>query len=121
MNEESISRKPDGNNVYGIVCAPGGLKAILSIAQSLVGNDLASIYVSGYDGAATLRFSSDECDFESTPLGQNDEHLLNGGVAGCSDNVVEFVRVLSERLTQAAIANRFEVYDDDGVLLKVIG
>ena len=103
---------PDGNNVYGTVVAPDGMQPVLESVQRLVGKDNAYIYVSGYNGASTLHFSTQRCDFESTPLDDGSQHLLNGGVAGSVEAVIEFVKELSLHLSDAQIKHSFEVYDE---------
>ena len=103
---------PDGNNVYGSVIALNGMQHVLESVQRLVGKDNAYIYVSGYNGASTLHFSTQRCDFESTPLDDGGQHLLNGGVAGSVEDVIGFVRELSHHLSDAQIEHSFEVYDE---------
>lgn len=112
MNQLERDSLPDGNNVYGHVVAPKGMQPVLNAVQRFVGKDRAYIYVSGYNGASTLHISTDECDFESTPLDDGFRHLLNGGVAGSVDEVTEFVEKLSKHLSDAQIEHGFEVYDE---------
>jgi hypothetical protein len=102
--------KSDGNNVYGLVVAPQGLAPVLQAVRRVIGDGTASIYRSHFNGAETLRFSTESVDFESTPLENGTEHLLNGGVGGSSEEVVAFVRTLSVALVDAGVEHRFEVY-----------
>lgn len=111
---------PDSNNVYGRIVAPGGLAPVLGAVRGLPGLERAYVKKSQYDGAEVLRFSSDAVDFESTPLGGGPRHLLNGGVEGPPEDVVGFVRAMSDRLAEAGVEHHFEVYDTDGSLLTVI-
>lgn len=114
MDEPRINSVPKRDNVYGHVIVPGGIQCALKVVRRLIGKDKARIRFSGYDGASTLLFSSDKCDFESTSLGDGKEHLLNGGVAGTIEEVAEFVKQLSESLSDAKIEHEFEVYDESG-------
>jgi hypothetical protein len=112
-----VDSVPDGNNVYGSVVAPNGMQPVLEVVQRLVGKDNAHIYVSGYNGASTLHFSTQRCDFESTPLDDGSRHLLNGGVAGSAKAVIGFVKELSHHLSDAQIEHSFEVYDESDDLV----
>jgi len=103
---------PCGNRVYGSFAAPDGMQPVLETVQNMIGNENAYIYVSGYNGASTLHFSNQKCDFESTPLDEGIQHLLNGGVAGSVLEVIEFVKELSHHLSDARIEHSFEVYDE---------
>src|SRR4051812_31600854 len=99
----------DFDNVYGHFVAPQGLDPVLRAVRRLVGEGQASVYTSQFDGAQTLRFSTDAVDFESTPHDGGTRHLLNGGVDGTLPEVANFVRTMSELLTEAGIEHRFEV------------
>ncbi len=115
----NVPTRPDGNNVFGLVVAPDGLDPVLQAVSRLVGARHASIYQSRFDGAETLRFSTDSVDFESTPLEGGHQHLLNGGVGGTAEDVLAFVRELARVFTEAGIQCSFEVYDDHLNLLQV--
>src|SRR5580704_14822116 len=102
---------PDGNNnVYGHIVAPLGLYPILQAVSSVIGEGRACIHKSQFNGAETLRFSTDCVDFESTPLEEGNQHLLNGGVGGTLEDHVAFVGAMSKALTEIGIEHRFEVY-----------
>lgn len=110
----------DRNNVFGMIKASHGLKPILRAIAGLVADGgRAAISRSGFDGATKVRMTTDAADFESTPLGGG-EHLLNGGVGGSIDEVLEFVRALSGALSEARVEHRFEVYDNDNQLVQII-
>jgi len=85
-----------------------------------VGEKRASIYKSQFNGVETLHLSTDAVDFESTPLEDGSRHLLNGGVAGDSNDVVGFVTAVSRLLTEAGIQHSFEVYDNNHNLVQLI-
>lgn len=110
---------PDSNNVYGRVVTPTGLGPVLRAMQRLVGEGRVSIDTSQFDGAETLHFSTGDADFESTPLGDG-SHLLNGGVGGTPDELVAFVRAMSQAFAEAGIDHRFEVYDDQHNLVGLV-
>jgi hypothetical protein len=109
MTDSSL---PDGNNVYGIIVSASGLRPVLNAVQRFVGNDNAYIYVSGYNGVSTLYCSTEKCDFESTPLDDRFQYLLNGSVAGSVEDVTGFVKELSRCLSDAKIKHSFEIYDE---------
>jgi hypothetical protein len=111
---------PEANNVYSIITAPEGMEPVLRAIKGLAAGGRASIYQSGYNGAETLRLRSDRVDFESVPLEDGVQHLFNGGVGGSLEEVVDFVRALSEALHQARIEHRFEIYDEDQNLVQFI-
>lgn len=110
---------PDGNNVYGRVVTTTGLGPVLRAVQRIVGEGRAFIHTSQFDGAETLHFATDDADFESTPLGDG-SHLLNGGVGGTPDEAVAFVRALSQAFAEAGTDHRFEVYDDQQNLVRLV-
>lgn len=103
---------PDGNNVSGIITAPDGLEPVLRAVAPSVTDGRVWIYRSQFNGAETLRLQSESVDFESTPLGEVQQHLFNGGVAGTLDEVCSFICQLSYSLFQAGIEHSFEIYDD---------
>src|ERR1700694_5869749 len=109
----TLPMMPDGNNVYGQIFAPLGLHPVLQTVRRLIGDERASSYKSQFNGAETLRFSTNGVDFESTPLENDGRHLLNGVVAGDRNNVVAFAEAMSQLLTEAGIEHRFEVYDQE--------
>jgi hypothetical protein len=111
---------PDGNNVYGQIVSPDGLQPILRAARRLVGDGRASIYKAQFNGAETLRFTTETVDFESIPLKQGDRHLLNGGITGDSSEVVSFVEAMSRLLQEAGIEHSFEVYDAEKNLVRTV-
>lgn len=102
----------DGNNVFGEIAAPKGLRSVLNALTPLVGQKKASIYTSQYKGEETLRIETTLVEFDSTPLEATGYHLFNGRVADSPEDAVAFVRTMSRLLTEAGIANRFEVYAD---------
>ena len=110
--------QPDYDNVYGHVVAPNGLQPILDVVRRLIGECRASIKTSQFNGAETLRFSTDAVDFESTPLKDGSQHLLNGGVGGDLSDVLAFVKTMSRLLTEASIEHSFEVYDNESNLVQ---
>src|SRR5688572_24499419 len=85
-------RIPRTNNVYSQVIAPDGLRPVLAAVERALGPGNASLYRSRAGGAEVLRIRSDTADFESLPLPGGIEHLLNGAVAGSSDDVAGFAR-----------------------------
>lgn len=111
---------PEGNNVYGHIVSPDGLQPILQVARRLVGDGRASIYKSQFNGAETLRFTTETVDFESAPLEQSGRHLLNGGIAGDSSEIVSFVEAMSRLLQETGIEHSFEVYDAEKNLLRTL-
>jgi hypothetical protein len=111
---------PDFNNVYGHVVTPHGLDSVLKAVSRLAGVNRAFVKKSQFDRAETLSFSSDTADFDSTPLEGGHRHLLNGAVEGTLQNVVRFVQSMSELLAEAGIEHKFEVYDTEQNLVKVV-
>jgi hypothetical protein len=113
-------RIPRTNNVYGQVIAPGGLRAVVVALEAALGPGTASMYRSraGTD-AEQLRIRTDAADFESLPLPGGMEHLLNGAVAGPTDDVARFVRTLSAALTEVKVEHTFEVHDGRRVVLSL--
>jgi hypothetical protein len=109
---------PDGHNVYGRIVTLTGLSPVLCAVERLAGAGRAYIDTPQFNEARTLRFSSDDVDFESTPL-DGGFHLLNGRVGGTLDDVVAFVRAMSRSFTDEGIEHHFEVYDGDHLALEV--
>ena len=107
---------PAGNNVYGVLKPPVKLKVVLAGATSVHQWGKAHIYVSGYDGARTIHLRSESADFDSNPIGSG-EHLFNGAVGGTPDEVIAFVKRLSEAFTERGVAHQLEVYDADRQLV----
>src|SRR5687768_17562030 len=101
---------PERNNVWGILTAPQGMEPVLHAVEHLVARGRASIRRSGYNGAETLRLSTDQVDFESTPLEDGHQHLFSGGVAGSPEDVVAFIQALSNALHKAGIEHSFDPY-----------
>ena len=110
---------PDGNNVYGIVKAPGGLRPVLAAAQTLDCWRSARIKTSGYSGEQTIRLESEDADFETERLSES-EHLFNGAVGGTLDQVINFVQRLSDALHAGGIDHHFEVYNAENDLAAAI-
>ena len=110
---------PGLNNVYSHITAPNGLSAVLRAVQQLFGGGRAYIKTSQFNGAQTLRLSRDGVGFESVPLEEVSQHLLNGEVEGTVEDVVTFVRAMSGLLSQAGIEHQFEVYDDHDLVALV--
>src|SRR4051812_27293720 len=108
----SDPKMPDANNVYGHIISQQGLFLVLREVRRFVAENRAFIYRSQFNGAETLHFSTDTVDFMSTPLEDGPRHLINGSVRGTPEDVVAFVRALSESLIEGGIEHRFEVYDD---------
>lgn len=100
---------PRGNNVYGQLVAPDGLRAVLAAVERALGPGCASVYKTA--GVERLRLRSDTADMETLPLPGGMEHLFNGAVAGSADEVMALVRSLSDALTQLGIEHGFEVLD----------
>jgi hypothetical protein len=111
---------PDGNDVYGQVTAPMGLELVLQAVRRVTGEGKGHLYRSQFSGATTLRFSTENVDFESTPLDDGRQHLFNGAVGGSLVHVTTFARSLSAMLADLGIENRFEVYDDENNLVQVV-
>lgn len=111
---------PEGNNVYAQITAPKGLKPVLGALRQVAGEAKGYIYKSGFNGARTIHFLTDNVDFESTPLDVGRQHLLNGAVGGSLEDVTAFVRLLSAMLADAGVENSFEVYDDESNLVQLI-
>jgi hypothetical protein len=111
---------PEGNNVYGIITAPLGLEPVLRAVEHVVSEGRAYIYRSQYNGAGTLHLQSESADFNSENLDDGVQHLFNGGVGGSLEEVIGFVRMLSESLSRSGIEHSFEVYGDDHQLVQVI-
>jgi hypothetical protein len=111
---------PEAYDIYGLITAPQGMLPVLRAVRHLAAGGQASIYRSGYNGAETLRLRSDGVEFESDPLKDGVHHLFNGGVGGSLEEVVGFIRTLSEALQTAGIEHRFEIYDEDQNLVRVI-
>ena len=109
---------PDSNNVYGHFIAPDGLLPVQQVVKRLVGDGGASIYRSQFDGDETLHISTETVNFESITEG-NGAYLLNGGVSGTVDEVVGFVNLLSNVLTEVGIEHGFEVYDGQTLVKRV--
>lgn len=101
---------PESTNVYGLFHAPHGLRSILR-AIDHTGN-WAYIKQSGFNGTETLHLRSEFAEFDSDSLGDGVQHVLNGGVGGALEEVVAFVRVLSEALSRSGIEHFFEIYAD---------
>jgi len=58
-----------------------------------------------------IRVRTDVADFESLPLPGGMDHLFNGSVAGSSDEVAAFARLISDALTEAKLEHTFDVVD----------
>ena len=112
---------PEGYNVYGLITTPQGLRPILRAVEQVVGRGHAYIKRSGFDGAETLHVLSESADFESDYLDDGVEHLFNGGVGGSLEEVVAFVRTLSESLSRSGIEHCFEVYDHQQLVQRLPG
>lgn len=109
---------PDFNNVYGEIHTPQGLQRALAAVQLLVGQDRAYIYRSGYNGAETLHVRTADAEFDSEPFGGTG-HLISGGVAGSPEEVVVYIRSLSDALEKVGVEYRFEVYDERRLFAEV--
>ena len=112
---------PEGNNVYGIITAPQGLEPVLRAIEQVVSGGRASIYRSRFNGSETLRLQWESADFESDHLDDGVQHLFNGNVGGSFEEVVAFVRALSESLSRSGIEHSFEVYDDQHLVQRIPG
>ena len=112
---------PEGNNVYGTITAPQGLEAVLRAVQQVVSGGRAYINRSQFNGAETLHLRSESIDFESDHLGDGVQHLFSGGVDGSLEEVIGFVRALSESLSRSGIEHSFEIYDDQQLVQRVPG
>ena len=113
---------PEGNNVYGIITAPHGLQPVLQAVERLVAGGEAYIYLSQFNfGAETLHLSSESVELNSEPLEDGVHHLFNGGVGGSPEEVVHFIRALSESLSRSGIGHSFEIYDDQQLVQQVPG
>jgi hypothetical protein len=110
----------EGNNVYGLITAPQGLQPVLRAVEQAISGGRVYIKRSGFNGAETLRIRSESADFETDSLG-GEEHLFNGGVGGSLEEVVAFVRALSESLSRSGIEHSFEVYDDQQLVRRILG
>src|SRR5262245_12026208 len=110
---------PDSYNVYGVVTAPQGLEPVLrAIEQDLI-EGRAYIYRSQFNGAETLRLRSESADFDSDRLDDGVQHLFSGGVGGTLEDVVCFVRRLSDSFSRSGIEHVFEVYDDQELVERI--
>lgn len=110
-----------GNNVYGDLIAPQGLRYVSDALAPLIGDARASLYVSQFNGKETLRFSTEIANFESMPLEVQGHHFLNGHVIGTIDEVARFVEAMSKHLSDTSIQHRFEIYVDDRLLRRLPG
>ena len=97
------------------------MRPILRAVEQVVGRGHAYIKRSGFDGAETLHVLSESADFESDYLDDGVEHLFNGGVGGSLEEVVAFVRTLSESLSRSGIEHCFEVYDHQQLVQRLPG
>lgn len=114
-----VAGLPNYNNVYGHVVTPSGLETVLEAVRGVEGVSVAFIHVSSYNGAESLILESELIDFRSEPL-EAGQHLLNGGVAGTIQEVIDFVSKLSRALFDAEIEHNFEVYDEGQQLITEI-
>ena len=112
---------PEGNNVYGIITAPQGLEPVLRAVEQVVTGGRAYIYRSQFNGAETLHLRSETAEFESDHLDDGVQHLFSGGVGGSLEEVIHFVRGLSESLSGSEIEHSFEVYDDQQLVQRIPG
>lgn len=113
---DKMAAAPDDDNVAGLLNAPRGLATVAAAVGRTFGQDLVSVYRSGFDGTETLRVRTASAEFETTHLG-GDEYLFNGGVGGSPAEVEAFLRRLSASLAADGIGHQFEVYGGDGGLL----
>ena len=112
---------PEGNNVYGIITAPQGLEPVLRAVEQLLVGGRAYIYRSQFKAAETLRLQSESADFETDHHDDGFQYLFNGGVGGSLEEVVGFVRLLSESLYRSGIEHSFEIYDDQQLVQRIPG
>jgi len=112
---------PEGNNIYGLFTAPDGLQPVLRAIAQVVGGGRAYIKRSGFSGAETLYLRSESADFESDHLDEGAQHVFNGSVGGSLEEVVAFVRALSESLSRSGMEHSFEVYDDQQLVQRIPG
>lgn len=112
---------PKGNNVYGVITAAQGLEPALRAIEQMVTGGQAYIYRSQFNGAETLRLRSVTADFDSDHLCDGVQHSFNGGVDGSLEEVIHFVRRLSELLSRSGIEHSFEVYDDQQLVQSIPG
>jgi hypothetical protein len=110
---------PERNNVYGMITAPQGLERVLRAVEPVLTGGGAHIYRSHFNGAETLHLRSETADFESDPLEGGVQHLFNGGVGGSLEDVIRFVRSLSESLSRSGIEHSFEVYDGEEPMQRI--
>ncbi len=108
------------DNVYGVITAEQGVRHVLRAVEHLFAGGRTSVNRSSDHGAETLRLRSDQAEFESEPLADGVQHLFNGTVGGPLEQVLGFVRSLSEALRTAGIEHRFEVYDENQDLAQDI-
>ena len=109
---------PAGNNVYGIITAPQGLEPVLRAVEPAVKEGRAHIYRSQFNGAETIHLGSETADFESDHI-DGVQHLFCGGVDGSLEEVICFVRMLSESLSRSGIEHSFEVYDNQQLVQTI--
>ena len=112
-------RIPRTNNVYGQVVAPDGLRPVLVAVERALGPGAASMFRSRAGAAEVLRIRSDAADFESLPLPGGIEHMLNGAVAGSTDDVAAFARGLSAAFVDAKVEHTIEVHDGRRIVLSL--
>src|SRR5262245_3957030 len=109
---------PEGNNVSGLITAPQGLQPVLRAVEQVVGEGRAYIYRSQFNRAETLHLRTGSACFDSDHRDDGFQHFFSGGVGGSLEEVLAFVRALSESLSRSGIEHSFEVYDDDQELVR---
>jgi hypothetical protein len=112
---------PEGNNVYGLITAPHGLEPVRRAVEQSVSGGRIYIHRSQFNGAETLHLRSVSAYFDSDRLDDVAKHLFNGGVGGSLEEVIGFVRALSESLSTSGIEHSFEVYDDQQLVQRIPG
>lgn len=112
---------PEGNNVCGLITDLQGLQPVLRAVEEVVGVGQVYIKRSRFNGAETLHLRSESAEFDSDYLDVGMQHLFSGGVGGSLEEIVAFVRALSESLSRFGIEHSFEIYDDQQLVQRLPG
>ena len=99
--------------------APDGLRPVVAALEKVLGPGCVSVFNPRPGTPEVIRLRTDVADFESLPLPGGMDHLLNGSVAGTSEDVANFVRRVSHAFAEAKLDHTFDVVENGRVVLTL--
>ena len=101
------------SNVFGFLRSPVGLQPVAAALCSQQGLTPEQVWIkrSSLDGSETLIIETETCFLESVPTDTPGTWLFNGAAEGTSDEIVETLLPIVEKLGGTEFSVTFEIYD----------